>query len=46
MLEDEAFEKKRLQDEITSLQGQLLQLTFEVDQVFFSKNVFAVVIIV
>ncbi|KAL2892389.1 Kinesin-like protein KIN-UB [Bienertia sinuspersici] len=32
MLDDEAYEKKKLQDEITSLQSQLLQLTFEADQ--------------
>lgn len=44
MLEDEAYEKKKLQDEITSLQGQLLQLTFEADQVSnlsFSRRVVA-----
>ncbi|KAL9228977.1 hypothetical protein vseg_004499 [Gypsophila vaccaria] len=32
MLDDESYEKKKLQDELTALQSQLLQLTFEADQ--------------
>lgn len=33
-LEDEAHEKKKLEEEIIILRSQLLQLTFEADQVF------------
>ncbi|GAB2255592.1 hypothetical protein Droror1_Dr00009370 [Drosera rotundifolia] len=32
MLEDETIEKRKLQEEVSTLQGQLLQLTFEADQ--------------
>ncbi|KAK9758045.1 hypothetical protein RND81_01G202800 [Saponaria officinalis] len=32
MLDDESYEKKKLQDEMTALQSKLLQLTFEADQ--------------
>lgn len=32
VLEDEVYEKNKLQDEVTSLQSQLLQLIFEADQ--------------
>lgn len=35
MLEDEAQQKKKLEEEIIILRSQLLQLNFEADQVFF-----------
>ena len=34
ILEDEANQKKRLEEEIIILRSQLLQLNFEADQVF------------
>jgi hypothetical protein len=33
-LEDEAYKKRKLEEEVVILQSQLLQLTFEADQVF------------
>lgn len=33
-LEDESCQKKKLEEEIVILRSQLLQLTFEADQVF------------
>lgn len=35
MLEEEAHQKKKLEEEIIILQSQLLQLTYEADQVLF-----------
>lgn len=33
-MEDEAYKKRKLEEEVVILQSQLLQLTFEADQVF------------
>ena len=33
LLEDEALQKKKLEEEVTILRSQLVQLTFEADQV-------------
>ena len=33
LLEDEALHKKKLEEEVTILRSQLVQLTFEADQV-------------
>ena len=38
MLEDEACQKEKLEGEITVLQSQLLQISFEADEVFSSRN--------
>lgn len=35
MLEDEAYQKEKLEGEISMLQTQLLQLSFEADEVFY-----------
>lgn len=38
MLEDEASQKERLEGEIAILQSQLLQLSFDADEVFCAWN--------
>lgn len=41
MLEDEAHQKKKLEEEIALLQSQLLQISFEADEVPFFLHVVA-----
>jgi len=38
MLEDEACQKEKLEGEIAILHSQLLQISFEADEVFSSRN--------
>lgn len=42
MLEDEARQKEKLEAEIAILHGQLLQISFEADEVFCPHNSFFV----
>jgi kinesin family protein 5 len=38
MLEDEARQKEKLEGDIATLQSQLLQISFEADEVYSSSN--------